>query len=307
MAILSDDPTRILSAAAVLQTQGTRFRFIKAPYDLQQIACACCDNIEVALIEDPLSAAQIKELLRQSPPAAICPFRHTVVLLKKADATMHEEVRAAGGTLIKETLQDATPLRDVLRANAYRPSPTLTSPRTKRSEFGMLMSGVFEFQTLEEAEKLSILLTENTPEPEKVRIGIWELLSNAVEHGNLGIIFEEKNRLLETGRFHQEVTRRLQLKRYRDRVARMTISAGHDSIHLQVRDDGLGFDFHKFLEGELQPERPNERGIRLVCGMCFDRLSYIGSGNTVEATVFFCEGPEADLQDASSTGTGNRG
>ncbi|WP_170122218.1 ATP-binding protein [Breoghania corrubedonensis] len=300
MAILSDDASRILSAAAVLQKKGARFRFVETPQDLKQIVCACCDNIEVALVEEPLPRAHIQNLLRQPLPAAICPALHTVVLMEEADTEMREQVRQAGATLVDEAPQDSLPLQDLLHTRVPHPSPVPASPRAEPSEFGLLLSGVFEIRSLEEAEKLSNLLASNTPEPEKVRIGIWELLSNAIEHGNLGISFEEKTRLLETGRFHEEVTRRLRLKRYRDRVARVVFSAGPNSARLQVSDEGPGFDFRKFLKRELQLERPNGRGIRLVCRMCFDELSYIGAGNTVEATVHFCDRPGDAPEDVSA-------
>src|SRR5262249_26321766 len=84
---------------------------------------------------------------------------------------------------------------------------------THKSAVGRMVRGVFEIQTLQEAEKLSSMLATHCPNPEKVAPGIWELLSNAVEHGNLEIGLEEKTAHLERGSFAEEVDRRLSLPR----------------------------------------------------------------------------------------------
>ena len=289
LAILSDDAGRILSAAAVLQKHGARFRFIESPHDLDQIARAGRDHIEAVLVEDTLTRARIRDLLRTGPLAKPGPGVRAVILMEDADKALHEDARKAGAVLVAETPQNSRALQKMLRPLTPPTSPSGGSLTRGRSQFGALLSGLFEIRTLEEAENLATLLASNTPEPEKVRIGIWELLSNAIEHGNLGISFEEKTRLLETGHFHEEISRRLGLDRYRDRVARVFFSLGPGSAHLKVSDDGPGFDFHEFMTSEPQIERPNGRGIRLVCQMCFDELAFTGTGNAVEATVYFRE------------------
>ncbi|MEI2385241.1 ATP-binding protein [Breoghania sp. JC706] len=289
LAILSDDAARILSAAAVLQKHGARFRFIESPHDLDQIARACRDHIEVVLVEDTLPRGRIRDLLRTGPLAKPGPGVRPVVLMEDADKALRKDARKAGAVLVAEPPQNSRALQRLLRPLTSPVSPSAGSLTRGRSEFGALLSGLFEIRTLEEAENLATLLASNTPEPEKVRLGIWELLSNAIEHGNLGITFEEKTSLLETGHFHEEISRRLGLDRYRDRVARVYFSLGPGSAHLKVSDDGPGFDFQEFMNSEPQIERPNGRGIRLVCQMCFDELAFVGTGNAVEATVHFRE------------------
>ena len=49
------------------------------------------------------------------------------------------------------------------------------------------------------------------PDPEAVIIGLTELLVNAVEHGNLGITYEDKTALNAAGTWDTEVRRRLAL------------------------------------------------------------------------------------------------
>jgi anti-sigma regulatory factor (Ser/Thr protein kinase) len=150
---------------------------------------------------------------------------------------------------------------------------------------GRLVSGTFEIRTLDEAEKLSTMLALHYPDQNRVAAGIWELLSNAVEHGNLGIDFDEKARLLETGRYHEEIERRLGLAPWRDRVAVVVFRRTTRQIRLRVTDQGEGFDFNRFLSAEPPMDRPNGRGIAIAARLSFDRLAYRGCGTCVEAVV----------------------
>ena len=99
---------------------------------------------------------------------------------------------------------------------------------------GRLVSGIFEFRTLAEAEKLSALLAANYPDPDRVAVGIWELLCNAVEHGNLAIDFAEKSRLLRSGTYHAEIERRLATMPFGERVARVDFRRSRTRIRLSV-------------------------------------------------------------------------
>ena len=154
-----------------------------------------------------------------------------------------------------------------------------------KSAVGRMVSGVFEFRTLEEAERIAGMLAVNYASPEKVATGIWELLSNAVEHGNLEITYDEKATLLATGDFLPEVERRLHLRPYAERIARVEFQRDADSIRLRVADEGRGFAFKRFLSADIPLERPNGRGISIARRMCLGRLTYKGCGNVVEVVT----------------------
>lgn len=49
----------------------------------------------------------------------------------------------------------------------------------------MLLSADFRLRTLEEARRLTLMLSQACPDPKRVVLGLSELLINAVEHGNL--------------------------------------------------------------------------------------------------------------------------
>jgi histidine kinase-like protein len=154
------------------------------------------------------------------------------------------------------------------------------------SSFGRLVQGTFELRTHEEAERLSAMLALNTVIPERASVGFWELLSNAIEHGNLAIDMDLKTELLLQGKFEQEIALRHNLAEYRDRYATVEFSAAPKRVFLKVTDQGDGFDYKKILNQEVTHDRPNGRGIMLAQQFGFDQLEYQGKGNVVEGSIF---------------------
>ena len=150
--------------------------------------------------------------------------------------------------------------------------------------FSLLLRGAFSFRTLEEARWLATLAAQCTQAPEQVVLGLSELLVNAVEHGNLGIGYDDKSRLLQQDAWAGEVARRLDLPEYRDRTGLLEIDRGDDEIRFRIRDEGPGFDWRRYLA--FAPERAFDthgRGIALSRQVSFDRVEYLGSGNEVLA------------------------
>ena len=83
-----------------------------------------------------------------------------------------------------------------------------------------------------------------------VRLGLVELLVNAVEHGNLGITFDEKCAALEQGEDALERLRRERLAEPTRTGKRVTIeySMADGVCEWVVRDEGAGFDWRHFME-----------------------------------------------------------
>lgn len=149
---------------------------------------------------------------------------------------------------------------------------------------GCLVSARFAFRTLEQADKLSSLLATQYPTPERVITGIWELLSNAVEHGNLEINFEEKSRFLLSSCYPQEIARRLALPYFAGRAVSVKFRRTAKSLRLRIRDEGPGFDFAPYADPPLSAG-PNGRGILIATKFSFDQVIYHGRGNVVDAVV----------------------
>jgi hypothetical protein len=144
----------------------------------------------------------------------------------------------------------------------------------------------FVFRTLEEAHDLALFLADFFPEPECRVMGIFELLVNAVEHGNLGITYEEKTVLNEQGTWEQEVQRRLSLPEYASKRVHVHYEKRAGERVITIRDEGEGFEWDRYLEIDLERvTHTHGRGIAMARLMSFDALRYEGPGNTVSCVV----------------------
>lgn len=146
----------------------------------------------------------------------------------------------------------------------------------------------FKVQSLDDAKHLSSMLASVFPNPTQTVLGISELLINAIEHGNLGVSYEEKTTLLNEDRWTEEIERRMLLDKYKNRYVRVSLTRSHQELTLWIRDEGSGFDWREYLE--ISPDRATHnhgRGIAMSKSLSFDTLQYIGRGNEVICKVFF--------------------
>jgi CheY-like chemotaxis protein len=160
--------------------------------------------------------------------------------------------------------------------------------RQNKDILGLLEQARFKFRTLEEARQLSVYIANAFPDPETVVYGLSELMINAIEHGNLGITYSEKTKLVLSGQWHDEVNRRLSDPQFKDRYAILDVNAKDNLIEARIIDMGEGFDHKAYLE--LSPERatdPHGRGIATTRMLSFDDLQYQGRGNEVVVRTRF--------------------
>jgi len=106
----------------------------------------------------------------------------------------------------------------------------------------LMGEGVFRFRTLDDASVLAHAMSTLCSGADLVRVALLELLINAIEHGNVGIGYEAKALLVQSGRWHQEIERRLADAAYRDRVATLTVRLRSDVVTFRIEDQGTGFD-----------------------------------------------------------------
>ncbi len=144
----------------------------------------------------------------------------------------------------------------------------------------------FELRTLDEAVALALTASLTCEEPERVAIGLAELLVNAIEHGNLGIDFAEKGRLKREGVWPAEIARRLELEENHDKRVYLKTWREDGCWHFRIRDAGFGFDWRHYLDLDpLRAFEPNGRGIMLARSVAFTGLEYSDPGNEVHAWV----------------------
>lgn len=150
----------------------------------------------------------------------------------------------------------------------------------------LLDHGHFTFRTVDEAKSLGTILANVCPDPYSAVIGLTELLLNAVEHGNLGITYEEKSELRDHEQWMAEVQRRLALPENAAKRVRIEYVKTGEESRFTIRDEGSGFDWRRFLE--IDPARAmhtHGRGIAVARRFSFDALEYNEAGNEVVARV----------------------
>jgi len=158
--------------------------------------------------------------------------------------------------------------------------------RKELDSLRLMQKGLFTFQTVDQARDLGAMLANTCPDPSATVIGLTELLINAVEHGNLGITYEDKSKLYASGGWKDEVQRRLNLPENAEKYAEVTLERDHEAIRFTIRDQGTGFDWRSFLQ--VDPQRAFDthgRGIAMAAHLSFNHIEYRGRGNEVIGTI----------------------
>jgi CheY-like chemotaxis protein/anti-sigma regulatory factor (Ser/Thr protein kinase) len=174
-------------------------------------------------------------------------------------------------TIVRGALADASARNDLRRKLADH-----------ASALQLMGSGSFSFRTVDEAAILAAFIAQACPQPEAAALTLSELFVNAVEHGNLGISYEEKSQLRREERWDEEVACRLALDANRGKRVRVGLARGDDELSIRIIDEGNGFDWQRYLE--FDPARafdPNGRGIALARMSGAATIEYQGVGNTV--------------------------
>ncbi|WP_174875712.1 response regulator [Vogesella oryzae] len=156
----------------------------------------------------------------------------------------------------------------------------------------------FSFRTPHEARHVTALLAKASPEPEKIATGLFELIINAIEHGNLGVSYEEKSRLQQLDQWGQELERRLADPVLGQRKIHVSVSRSPGKLQFEIRDQGDGFDWQHFLVREPDELLASHgRGILIARRLSFDELAYRERGNVVTAVTYLP--PDASGSDSA--------
>jgi len=184
---------------------------------------------------------------------------------------------------------DVNLLRSVIRTaiNEHRAYISLQNELKKSAgTLSLMRNGIFHFKTLEEAQDLSLFISNACPVPEQAISGLSELMVNAIEHGNLGISYEEKSELISTNLWREEVEHRLSLESNAGKFITLNFQHTNTHINITITDMGEGFNWHDYLEISMERVADNHgRGIAMAKVLSFDTIEYHGRGNTVTATI----------------------
>ncbi len=141
-----------------------------------------------------------------------------------------------------------------------------------------------EIQTLAQAQEAAIRLAHLSTEPEKVAVGLFELLLNAIEHGNLEIGYHDKTRLLNNHHWMEEIESRLCRTAYRSRIVKVSVNETETEIEYVIEDQGKGFKSKNYMQLQTHRAADNHgRGIAYANRFSFNRMEFLGTGNEVHA------------------------
>jgi len=131
-------------------------------------------------------------------------------------------------------------------------------------------------------------LQQGDPRRTPVSLGLVEILTNAIEHGNLGISFEEKREALRGSVFYDLARERSRKDPWKDRLvrARCVVDPAAGLVRYEVEDEGDGFDWRNLPN----PFHQNNIGARhgrgiLMARHAFQTLCYNDKGNRVQLEI----------------------
>ena len=247
------------------------------------------DAIDVLLLD--LVMPRMGGLQLLSRVKASARMRHIPVILQTA-STGPEQItkglQAGAYYYLTKPLVQKTLLAVVRSAAEVCARHRVLSLQAERqgTPMAMLQEGRFTFRTLQECYELANLLAQLCPHPGQVVTGLSELLINALEHGNLGITYDDKTALLLDRRWKVEVQARQLLPENMEKCVEVLAQRLPDRVRFDIRDQGPGFDWKAFLTPNPARIMDNHgRGIFMAKMDSFDTLEYHGTGNRVVAEV----------------------
>lgn len=284
--IVDDDQDILRYIQTILSAQGYQCLTATDGLSAQSLLDPMTAPITAILLDwvmAPMSGIDLLRWIKKQPELEHIP----VIMQTVMDSPQHIKAGIDAGAfyhLIKPTNQAV--LLSIVRAavSDYKQKQALFEKiRANENPFRLLMEGMFRFRTLTEGEDLVLKIANTCPDPEKA-VGIVELVTNAIEHGNLGIQYDEKTEYIAKGTWSAEIERRLALPEHAKKSVEVRFKREPGNITVLIQDQGRGFSFEQYLE--LDPARAFDthgRGIAMV-KVDLD-LHYLWTGNQALVTI----------------------
>jgi DNA-binding response OmpR family regulator len=286
---VDDDPVNLHIIGEVFKREPVTITYAQSGESALNLLSDPRNSFDVVLLDRMMTGLDGIEVLKRmkSEPR----LSHMPVVMQTAAAAPEEvcEGLTAGAHYYLTKPYAPSTLRTIVRAalEHVRDRRELESRAGNVAEAVMLLDRAeFSVKNHLEAQRVAGFVSQLCPEPKVAVLGLAELMINGIEHGNLGITCSEKSALLREDRMAEELRRRHALPENVLRRVTLRFERSADELLFEVRDEGKGFDYKKYLE--LDPERafePNGRGIALARMLSFGRLEYQGVGNVVVAAI----------------------
>ena len=287
--VVDDEQLNLFIIEEFLEQEDIELELHSNPLEAWDSLIAADSDFSLVVLDRMMPELDGMELLRRMKREAR--FADIPVIMQTA-ASSPDQVREgleAGAYYYLTKPYEPEALISIVRAalEDRRARGQLRSRAARLEEAQKLIRSVeYRFVTLEDVSSLVPVLAGMCPVPDVAAPGLSDLMVNAVEHGNLGVTYQEKSLLKWEGDWEAEIRRRLALPQFCERFATVRIERNTDSVVFTITDQGDGFEWQKFLS--FDPDRafdPNGRGIAMAKMMSFSALDYEGRGNIVVARV----------------------
>ncbi len=287
--LLVIDPCPDTQARIAEQLQGRGFSVVAASDPTAALTMIDMATPDIVITELFLPAAAGLTFLKQLKSRhELCPV---IVMAKDApESTIVQALRIGAADYLHKPVMEEELAHALQRARNLVPGDLADVPGFCRSEYQLTVDS----DPTHIPMVISWLIkTTAAPLPSIRRLhlrgALQELLFNAVEHGNLEIQYQEKQKALMDGCYEQLLAHRLAQARLRNR--RVTMHVLHDkdanSLTYRIADEGKGFKWRSLLtraDEACGVEDANGRGMFLARSF-FPCLAYNERGNEVTITV----------------------
>lgn len=283
--IVDDSPVARIELQESLKPSGYELVVAKDGAEAWELLCDNPSKYTAVLLDRVMPKMDGMEVLKNIKKSD--ELKYMPVIMQTAKNAKHEileGIQAGAYYYLTKPYTDGAVLAITKAAvTDFRKYKSLSEDSRKMvSSISSMDENHYTFHSLDEADIMSKLLSHRCADPDKVLIGLSELLTNAIEHGNLGITYQEKSDLINLGNWKEEVLRRLTLPEFSNKVVSVEVERAGGEISFLIKDNGEGFDWKPYLE--ISTERAFDthgRGIAIANGMSFNSVQYMGKGNEV--------------------------
>ena len=142
------------------------------------------------------------------------------------------------------------------------------------------------------SQRLTRNLTRYFPQSEVplIRVAIREVLVNAIEHGNLGLSFEEKTVALEKDFYFDLIHKRQRDPGFCEKKVTVDYQLDEKKVIYRISDEGEGFNYEEIMSID-----PTEENTKMLCNgrglvmarTIFDIIQFNEKGNEIKLVKYF--------------------
>jgi DNA-binding response OmpR family regulator len=284
--IVDDDPGALLLIKTILSSEDYHLVTAQDGEEARQLLEKSPEEFLAVVLDwdmPKLSGIELLSWIKAHPALEDIP----VVMQTAMDSS--EQIRQgidAGAFYYLTKPFDRKLLHSVVRAalmDSRSKRALLEKLKQAENPFELMTGGSFRFRNLAEGERLAVWIANACASPTRA-MQITELITNAIEHGNLGITYDEKTEFISNGTWSAEVDRRLALPQNQKKMVTLTFSRHTHGVTVLIEDEGPGFDYSRYVKFDESRVFDNHgRGIALAGSIL--ELEFLGRGNRVLITI----------------------